>query len=95
VRSQATRLANADAANVRRTVEAASGQVAVVERVVAKLGWDELEEDLRGVALARLVSPDASLAELGQLTDPPLSKSAVHRRLRRLESLAEELDTPR
>lgn len=92
VRSQATRLANADAANVRRTVEAASDQVAVVERVVAALGWDGLDEDLRGVALARLVSPDASLAELGQLADPPLSKSAVHRRLRRLEVLAQEID---
>jgi cell division protein WhiA len=91
VRSEATRLANADAANLRRTVDAASGQVAAVEKVLAALGWDELDEDLRGVALARLVSPEASIAELGQLTDPPLSKSAVHRRLRRLEALAAEL----
>jgi cell division protein WhiA len=91
VRSDATRLANADAANLRRTVDAASGQVAAVEKVLAALGWDELDEDLRGVALARLVSPEASIAELGQLTDPPLSKSAVHRRLRRLEALAAEL----
>jgi cell division protein WhiA len=94
VRSDATRLANADAANLRRTVEAASGQVRAVERVVAELGWDQLAEDLRAVALARLASPDASLAELGQLTDPPLSKSAVHRRLRRLEALAEGFDEP-
>jgi cell division protein WhiA len=91
VRGEATRLANADAANVRRTVEAASGQVAAVERVLNAVGWDELDEDLRGVALARLVSPEASLAELGQLTDPPLSKSAVHRRLRRLEAIAADL----
>lgn len=92
VRSQATRLANADAANLRRTVEAASAQVAVVERVVAEIGWDQLDADLRDVALARLASPDASLGELGQLSDPPLSKSAVHRRLRRLEQLARELE---
>jgi cell division protein WhiA len=92
LRSEATRLANADAANLRRTVDAASAQVHTVERVVAELGWDGLGEDLRVVAIARLASPDASLAELGELADPPLSKSAVHRRLRRLEALAEELD---
>ncbi|MEX1163292.1 MAG: DNA-binding protein WhiA [Nitriliruptor sp.] len=92
VRSEATRLANADAANLRRTVEAASSQIQAVERVVAEIGWDDLDEDLRGVALARLVSPDASLVELGQLTDPPLTKSAVHRRLRRLVSMAEGLE---
>jgi cell division protein WhiA len=92
VRGEATRLANADAANLRRSVEAASSQVQAVERVVAELGWDDLDEDLRAVALARLASPDASLADLGNLTDPPLSKSAVHRRMRRLERLAAGLD---
>lgn len=91
VRSDATRLANADAANLRRTVEAASSQVRAVERVVAELGWDELDDDLREVAIARLASPEASLAELGLLADPPLSKSVVHRRLRRLEAMADEL----
>ncbi len=91
LRSDATRLANADAANLRRTVEASSGQVRAVERVVAALGWDAIDEDLRQVAIARLASPDASLAELGQLADPPLAKSVVHRRLRRLETLADEL----
>jgi DNA-binding protein WhiA len=88
VRSAATRLANADAANVRRTIDAASAQVADVERVIERLGWDALDEDLRGVALARLANPMASLAELGELCDPPLSKSAIHRRLQRLRTLA-------
>ncbi|MEX1179130.1 MAG: DNA-binding protein WhiA [Nitriliruptor sp.] len=91
VRSQATRLANADAANLRRTVDAAGSQVQAVERLVEAVGWDAIDEDLRAVALARLASPDASLGELGQLTDPALSKSAVHRRLRRLVTLADEL----
>jgi cell division protein WhiA len=91
LRGAATRLANADAANLRRTVEAASSQVGAVEEVVAAVGWDELDTDLRGVAIARLANPQASLAELGQLADPPLSKTAVHRRLRRLEALASEL----
>jgi DNA-binding protein WhiA len=89
LRNEATRLANADGANVRRSIEAAAGQVAAVERAVASVGWTALDEELRGVALARLANPDASLAELGALLDPPVGKSAVHRRLRRLELLAD------
>jgi cell division protein WhiA len=87
LRNDANRLANADAANLRRTIEAASAQVAAVERVVEELGWSALEDDLRAVALARLANPAASLSELGELVDPPIGKSAVHRRLRRLEAL--------
>ena len=88
LRSDATRLANADAANLRRTIEAAATQVRTVETVVAELGWEELDEPLRAVALARLANPEASLSELGELVDPPVAKSVVHRRLKRLEDLA-------
>jgi cell division protein WhiA len=87
LRNDANRLANADAANLRRTIETASSQVRAVERVVGELGWEVLDEDLRAVALARLANPAASLAELGELVDPPIGKSAVHRRMRRLEHL--------
>lgn len=92
VRADAQRLANADAANVRRAVRAASDQVRLVERAVDRLGWEVLGEDLREVALARLANPSASLAELGQLCDPPVGKSAVHRRLARLTELLAEAD---
>jgi cell division protein WhiA len=91
VRSEATRLANADAANLRRAVAAASTQLQAVHKVVANLGWDELDADLRDVALARLANPEASLTDLGALLDPPCSKSAVHRRMRRLEAIAARL----
>lgn len=90
LRNEATRLANADAANVRRSIEAAQEQLATVERAVARVGWAGLGEDLRGLALARLVNPEASLAELGELCDPPVGKSAVHRRLQRIARLADD-----
>jgi cell division protein WhiA len=88
LRNEATRLANADAANLRRSVEAAATQVQAVEEAVRRHGWDALDDELRAVALARLANPTASLAELGELADPPVGKSAVHRRLKRLEALA-------
>lgn len=94
VRRAANRLANADAANLRRAVDAAAAQVRAVERAVAGVGWEQLDDDLRQVALARLTNPEASLAELGALCDPPVGKSAVHRRLVRLEAMADEVDRP-
>lgn len=92
LRSEATRLANADAANLRRAIEAAGDQVEAVERAVAGHGWEALDEDLRAVALARLANPAATLTELGQLLDPPLAKTAVHRRMKRLQQLAAQVE---
>lgn len=88
LRNQATRLANADAANVRRTIDAAQAHLDAVEAAVGRVGWSGLPEDLRSVALARLVNPTASLSELGALCDPPIGKSAVHRRIQRLAGIA-------
>ena len=88
VRGEAVRLANADQANLRRSVAAAVAQVAAVERAVARIGWEGLPADLADAAAARLAHPAATLAELGALLDPPRSKGAVLARLRRLEALA-------
>ncbi len=87
VRREAVRLANADHANLRRSVAAAMFQVAAVEQAVARLGWDRLPPDLAEVAALRLAHPDATLAELGAMLDPPRSKGGVLARLRRIEAL--------
>ncbi len=92
LRADATRLANADAANLRRTVAAASTQVREVTRALDVLDVDKLDRDLLAVGLARVANPSASLAELGQLCDPPVGKSTVHRRLERLRQLAIEAE---
>jgi DNA-binding protein WhiA len=93
LRGEANRVANADRANVTRSVAAAARQVESVERALAA-GLDALPDDLRAIALARLANPEASLAELGALLDPPLTKSAVHRRLARLTARAESHADP-
>jgi cell division protein WhiA len=89
VRGEAVRLANADQANLRRSVAAAMAQLAAVERAVTEVGWERLPEDLAAVATLRLAHPDATLAELGALLDPPRSKGAVLARLRRLAALGD------
>jgi DNA-binding protein WhiA len=89
VRGGAVRLANADHANLRRSVAAAMAQVALVESAVARLGWDALPADVADVAELRLANPEATLTELGALLRPPRSKGAVLARLRRLQDLTE------
>ncbi|CAN5236321.1 DNA-binding protein WhiA [soil metagenome] len=84
LRGAANRAANADRANLTRVVAASARQTAGIERVVGAVGWDALPDELAEVALARLANPEASLAELGGLLDPPAGKATVHRRLERI-----------
>jgi cell division protein WhiA len=88
-RGQANRLANADHANLVRTSRASQAQLRAVEQLRADGVLERLPVELREVAELRRHHPTASLRELAARTDPPASKAAVHRRLRRLESLAE------
>ena len=91
LRGDANRMANADRANLERSVVASVRQIEAAERLLASPDWDELAPELREAALARLANPEASLAELGGLLDPPVGKSAVYRRLARVVALAEAL----
>jgi cell division protein WhiA len=86
-REQANRLANADHANLLRTSRASQGQLRAIERLRAEGKLERLPSALREVAALRLRHPTASLRELAARTDPPASKAAVHRRLRRLVGL--------
>lgn len=90
MRNDVNRLVNAETANLEKTAIAAAEQVAAVRHLERARGLDALPPALREIAYLRLENPDVSLRELGELADPPLSKSAVYHRIRRLEELAEE-----
>jgi hypothetical protein len=87
-RERANRLANADHANLVRTSRASQSQLQAVERLRAEGVLERLPDPLREAAELRRRHPTASLRELAARTDPPASKAALHRRLRRLEELA-------
>lgn len=89
VRGTANRLANFDDANLRRSARAAVAAGARVERAFEILGED-LPEHLREAGELRLAHKQASLEELGQLADPPLTKDAVAGRIRRLLATADK-----
>ncbi|MGP7960886.1 DNA-binding protein WhiA [Sanguibacter sp. A247] len=89
VRGTANRLANFDDANLRRSARAAVAAGARVERAFEILAED-LPEHLREAGELRLAHKQASLEELGQLADPPLTKDAVAGRIRRLLATADK-----
>ena len=60
--------------------------------VFESYGVDKLPPALQEVIRLRAAYPDASLKELGERADPPLSKSAIYHRIRRIENMARELN---
>ncbi|NLZ70865.1 MAG: DNA-binding protein WhiA [Clostridiaceae bacterium] len=91
LRNEVNRAVNFDSANLRRVATAAARQLAAIEALREVDALADLDEALRETARLRLRHPDLSLVELGQLFVPPLSKSGLNHRLKRLEALAVEL----
>jgi DNA-binding protein WhiA len=89
VREAANRRANCDQANAARCSRAAARQIKAIEKLKCEGRFDDLLPNLIDMAELRLNHPSATITELGQRADPPLSKSAVNHRLRRLIALAE------
>ncbi len=84
MRNRVQRQTNCDSANLRKTSTAAGEQIYVIKKICEGEGLDSLPDDLREMAILRLENPDLSLRQLGELMDPPLSRSGVNHRLKRL-----------
>ncbi|MDN5918911.1 MAG: DNA-binding protein WhiA [Pseudonocardia sp.] len=89
VRATANRLANFDDANLRRSARAAVAAAARVQRALEILA-DDVPEHLQTAGRLRAEHTQASLEELGQLADPPMTKDAVAGRIRRLLHMADK-----
>ena len=91
VRNSVNRRVNCEAANITKTVNASTKQIAEIEMLRDVYGLSNLPPNLREMAEVRLEHPDATLAELGEFLDPPVGKSGVNHRLRRLSEIAMNL----
>lgn len=91
MRNSVNRKVNCETANINKTVSAAVRQMEDIHKIRALRGLDSLPEPLREVAALRLEYPDATLAELGRMLEPPVGKSGVNHRLNRISALADEL----
>jgi len=91
VRNNINRLVNCETANLGKTIDASLRQVENIEYIDSKIGIKKLPENLQEIALLRLEYREASLKELGTKLNPPVGKSGVNHRFRRIEEIAEEL----
>lgn len=91
VRNTVNRRVNCETANLYKTIDAAGRQMDDIIYLRDHYGLDRLPESLKEMAIVRLEHEDASLKELGEYLDPPVGKSGVNHRLRKLKELAEEL----
>ena len=93
MRNTINRKVNCEAANINKTVKAATRQVEDILFIKEKVGLATLAEGLEEIAVLRTTYPEASLKELGEMLSPPVGKSGVNHRLKKISEIAEGLRT--
>ncbi|QEK13578.1 DNA-binding protein WhiA [Crassaminicella thermophila] len=91
VRNNVNRIVNCETANLSKIVNASMRQIKNIEYIQKTAGFKILPDGLREIAELRLEYKEASLKELGQMLNPPVGKSGVNHRLRKIEKIAEKL----
>ena len=91
MRNSINRRVNCETANISKTVSAANKQIEDIQYIKEHYGFDDLSDNLREIAEARLAYPDATLKELGEHLVPSVGKSGVNHRLRKLSELADSI----
>lgn len=88
LRNETNRISNCDNANLEKTVNASEEQIRAINRIIDSAGLESLNEKLREVAELRLENPDASLQELADMLNPPLKKSGINHRLKKIVEIS-------
>ena len=91
MRNSINRRVNCETANITKTVNASTKQIQDIMLIQKTLGLKGLQDSLREVAEVRLEYPEATLKELGEYLNPPVGKSGVNHRLRKLSEIAERI----
>ncbi|HEX3030508.1 MAG TPA: DNA-binding protein WhiA [Clostridia bacterium] len=90
MRNNVNRIVNCETANLEKTVNASVRQVENIKFIRDTIGFENLPESLQEVAELRLQYNDVNLKELGEMLNPPLGKSGINHRLRKIDKIAEE-----
>ena len=91
MRNSVNRQVNCETANISKTVNAAVKQITDIELIRDTDGLDSLPLPLREMAMVRLEHPEAPLKDLGKYMDPPVGKSGINHRLRKLAAVADAI----
>ncbi len=87
IRNEFNRAANSETANLEKTIAASVEQVRRIEEIEKRIGLENLPDDLKEIAKLRLSHKEASLSELGRMMNPPLTKSGINHRMKKLMKL--------
>lgn len=91
MRNNVNRIVNCETANLTKTVNASVRQVENIRLIEETIGIDSLPENLQEIARLRVECEDMTLKELGEMLNPPIGKSGVNHRLRKIEEVANKL----
>ncbi len=91
MRNSVNRKVNCETANINKTVSASVKQIEDITYLRDTVGFDRMPANLVEAAAVRLENPDATLKELGEMLDPPVGKSGINHRLRRLSEMADKV----
>lgn len=91
VRNNVNRIVNCETANLNKVVSASVKHREAIEFVDKTIGFDKLPKQLKQIAELRLEYPDSSLKELGEMLNPPVGKSGVNHRLKKIADIADNL----
>lgn len=90
MRNNVNRIVNCETANLEKTIKSAVWQIAYIKFLQKKNVFLKMKKTLRDVAELRLNNPESSLLEMASLADPPLTKSGINHRLKKIEQIALE-----
>lgn len=91
MRNDVNRVVNCETANMMKTADAAFEHIHAVETIKELVGIDYLDDKLKEIAEVRLENPEATLKELGDMLNPPIGKSGVNHRLKKIMEIAEHV----
>jgi DNA-binding protein WhiA len=91
MRNKTNRINNCDSANLDKTINASVKQLESIRLIDASRGLNSLSDKLLEAATLRLENPEASLIELTEMMDPPIGKSGINHRFKKLEEIAEKI----
>lgn len=91
IKNRANRAMNCDMANVNKTIEAAESQMETIEMLRREGRLDTLPQQIKETALLRMANPELSLAQLAEKHEPPITKSCLNHRLRKIMEIGRTL----
>ena len=90
MKNKINRIVNCETANMNKTMNAAIEQIDAIRKLKENGKFEKMEKTLKEIAELRIQNPSASLTELGKMLQPPISKSGVNYRLKKIMEIGKE-----